>query len=330
MSSALSSATLPWIDTHCHLHDKVFDEDIQTVVQQARQAGVKHVVLPATHPADWAAARGRAHQIQGYYTWGIHPWWASSLEHLSRDLDALKTALDKERGLPGSRLVALGEMGLDFAKPERATAAAKAQQQAVLEAQLDLATTLDLPVVLHLCRAGDLAYLLIKKRLHQGRFLRGVVHAFRGSMEQARAWLSIGFKLGVGGAATYPQAKRLHSLLRDLPRESWVLETDAPFMSPVWLQEPLEQVLNQSPHQPLRNSPVEIPRIGRCLAELAGVEVAEWAATTTETARVLLALPSFLERNCTSNPHNSPSAQSSGFCPLLGGSPALGQLINCP
>jgi TatD DNase family protein len=306
--STMPSAMFSWIDTHCHLHAPVFDDHFQAIVHQARQAGVRHFVLPATHPHDWAAARERAHQIEGAsYTLGIHPWWAdtdtdtdtdtnanaNTCEPLTTAIEALQKALNNELTSPGSRLIGLGEIGLDFAKPERATPSAKAQQQALFEAQVDLAITLNLPVVLHVCRAGDLAYLLIKKRLHQGNGLRGVVHAFSGSMEQACAWLNIGFKLGIGGAATYPQAKRLHRLLQDLPSESWVLETDAPFMPPVWLRQSPGQSLDDTPHLPvpIPYSPVELPRIGVCLAARAGVEVAMWAATTTKTAQALFEFP---------------------------------------
>jgi TatD DNase family protein len=268
---------MQWIDSHCHLHHRAFDLDFASIRQQAREQGVVQCLLPATHRADWSLARARAHQTGDAYALGIHPWWASSSG--PSDLDALSQTLAAQACDP--QWVAVGEIGLDFSSPERATLAAKAQQQAVYEAQLDLAISVKRPVILHVRQAGDLAYLFVRQRIRAGHALRGIVHAFSGSVEQAQQWLTLGFKLGVGGAATYPQAHRLHRLLKTLPIDSWVLETDAPDMPPIWLREASGE------NQAWRNSPLELPRIGMTLAQIQGIDPATWAEVTTATARAM-------------------------------------------
>ena len=158
------------------------------------------------------------------------------------------------------------------------------RQLEVLRAQLRLARRHALPVLLHTRRAVDAV-------LHELRCIEvpggGIAHAFSGSAQQAHAFLSLGFKLGFGGACTFPRATRLRQLAAALPADAIVMETDAPDIPPQWLYVNAAARAAGQPQPP--NSPLELPRIGAEVAALRGVPPAAWAAQSS--ANALAALP---------------------------------------
>jgi TatD DNase family protein len=267
-----------WIDTHCHLDAAEFDADRSAMRQRARAAGVAHCVIPAVAAANFETVRDLAHAQGDRYALGIHPLYTpqATPEHLAQ-LDA---ALHAHRDDP--HLVAVGEIGLDGFVPSLNTPEALAQQRWFYQAQLELAQRHQLPVILHVRRSAD--WLL--KGLRKTRVSGGIAHAFNGSLQQAQAFIALGFKLGFGGALTYERALQLRRLATELPLSALVLETDAPDIPPHWLYATAEQRAAGTPQG--RNEPAELPRIAQVLADLRGISLTELAAVTTANARAAL------------------------------------------
>lgn len=255
-----------WIDTHCHLDAGEFDADRQAVALRARAAGVDAIVLPAVERGNWPTVRALAAQLEGgAYALGIHPLCAP---HASDDdLDALEQAVAD--AIDDPRLVAIGEIGLDLFVPE--VAARLERQEAVLERQLRLARRHGLPVLLHIRRAQD----RVLKHLRRIEVPGGTAHAFNGSRQQAEAFASLGFKLGVGGASTFARALRIRDIATHMPLDTLVLETDSPDIPPEWIAHG-------------RNEPMQIPRIGAALASLRGLELQAVRDATAANARAIL------------------------------------------
>ncbi len=267
-----------WIDTHCHLDAAEFDTDRDAVREVARAAGVTHCVIPAVHAAHWPQVAQLAEQHGDAYALGIHPLFVPQAQEA--DLLALDHALTEHRDDP--RLVAVGEIGLDFFVPELCTPHMRERQWWFYTAQLKLAQKHGLPVILHVRRSAD----LLLKGLRQCRVTSGIAHAFNGSSQQAQAFVDLGFALGFGGTLTYERSLQLRRLACELPLSALVLETDAPDIPPQWLYQTAEQ-RSQGAKQG-RNSPAELPRIGQVLAELRGVLLTDLAAASTANAcRVL-------------------------------------------
>ena len=273
-----------WIDTHCHLDAPEFDADRAEVVARARLAGVDMIVVPAVTPATFSTARLAADTFGFAYALGIHPLFVHDVpsdEALSR-LDAALIA-----GRDDPRLVAVGEIGLDFFVPELQTPDALALQEQVYAAQLDLAARHGLPVILHVRRSADALLKQLRRCRDVGRPVPGgIAHAFNGSHQQARAFIELGFKLGFGGAMTYDRAQQIRRLAGDLPDDAIVLETDAPDIPPHWLYKTAEQ---RASGERSRNEPCELPRMAETLAALRGWSLAQVKAQTT--ANALNALP---------------------------------------
>jgi TatD DNase family protein len=267
-----------WIDTHCHLDAAEFDADRDAVRQSARQAGVVRCVIPAVQRANWAAVAQLAERHGDAYALGIHPLYVPQAQEA--DLLALDQALHERAGDP--RLVAVGEIGLDFFVPELCTPEMRALQWLFYTAQLKLAQQHRLPVILHVRRSAD----LLLKGLRQRPVSCGIAHAFNGSTQQAQAFVDLGFALGFGGTLTYERSLQLRRLACELPLSALVLETDAPDIPPQWLYQTADQRALGTPQG--RNSPDELPRMAQVLADLRGLPLPDLAAATTANAcRVL-------------------------------------------
>jgi TatD DNase family protein len=263
-----------WIDTHCHLDAPEFARDADAVRAGARAVGVAHCVLPAVQRADWQAVRALAHRHGDSYALGIHPLYSGAAGE--GDLEALALALSEQRHDP--RLVAIGEIGLDYFAPGLDAAL----QERLYRAQLQLARRFELPVILHARRSAD----RLLKGLRELPVRGGIVHAFNGSMQQARAFMGLGFKLGFGGALTFERALHLRRLAAELPLDALALETDAPDIAPHWLYVTAAERAAGRP--PARNSPAELPRIGAALAALRGMAPEQLARATRDNARAAL------------------------------------------
>jgi TatD DNase family protein len=270
-----------WIDTHCHLDAPEFGPDHGLAVQAralARERGVGWCVIPAVMRQNLDTVRLLAHRTGDAYALGIHPLYVP--QAADGDLDLLDAALTEHRNDP--RLVAVGEIGLDFFVPALCEPAMRVRQERFYRAQLRLARKHGLPVILHVRRSAD----VLLKHLRELPTGGGIAHAFNGSAEQARAFTELGFALGFGGASTFEPAKRLRALAADLSLSSIVLETDAPDIPPHWLYATAaERAEGQA--QGL-NTPAELPRIGEVIAGLRGMAPQELADMTTANAcRVL-------------------------------------------
>ena len=267
-----------WIDTHCHLDAAEFDTDRDAVREAARAAGVTRCVIPAVHAAHWPQVAQLAEHHGDAYALGIHPLYVPQAQEA--DLLALDHALTERRDDP--RLVAVGEIGLDFFVPELCTPPMRERQWWFYTAQLKLAQKHGLPVILHVRRSAD----LLLKGLRQSRISSGIAHAFSGSAQQAQAFVGMGFALGFGGTLTYERSLQLRRLACELPLSALVLETDAPDIPPQWLYQTAEERALGAVQG--RNSPAELPRIAQVLAELRGVSLNDLAAASTANAcRVL-------------------------------------------
>jgi TatD DNase family protein len=267
-----------WIDTHCHLDAAEFDADRDAVRQAARQAGVARCVIPAVHAAHWAEVAKLAERHGDAYALGIHPLYVPQAQEA--DLLALDLALTERRDDP--RLVAVGEIGLDFFVPELCTPEMRERQWFFYTAQLKLAQKHSLPVVLHVRRSAD----FMLKGLRQCPVVSGIAHAFNGSTQQAQAFVDMGFALGFGGTLTYERSLQLRRLACELPLSALVLETDAPDIPPQWLYQTAEQRALGATQG--CNSPAELPRIAQVLAGLRGLPLTDLAAATSANAcRVL-------------------------------------------
>jgi TatD DNase family protein len=259
-----------WIDTHCHLDAAEFDADRDAMRARAAAAGVVHCVLPAVEAGNFDAVQQLAHRHGDSYALGIHP--LATGRAAEDDLRRLDEALAAARG--DARLVAVGEIGLDYFVPGLDAG----RQELFYREQLALARRHGLPVLLHVRRSAD----RLLKHLREVPVAGGIAHAFNGSAQQAQAFVGMGFKLGFGGAATFDRALQLRRLATELPLSAIVLETDAPDIPPHWLYRTAQQRAEGEPQG--RNEPAELPRIGRVIAQLRGIGEAELAAATTRNA----------------------------------------------
>jgi TatD DNase family protein len=258
-----------WIDTHCHLDAAEFDPDRTAVRSRAAQAGVAHCVLPGVAPGNFETVRALAHRHGDSYALGIHPLYTGAAT--DEDLVLLDRALAAHRDDP--RLVAVGEIGLDFFAPGLDAG----RQQHFYQAQLALAQRHALPVLLHVRRSAD-GLLKALRRTPVG----GIAHAFNGSAQQAQEFVKLGFKLGFGGTVTFERALQIRRLAVELPLSAIVLETDSPDIPPHWLYRTAEQRAAGEPQG--RNEPGELPRIAHVVAQLRGIDAEELAQATRRNA----------------------------------------------
>lgn len=247
-------------DTHIHLD---LLTDIRQEIEAANDYGVRQFLLPAVRPATWDRLYTTAESLPGVYVApGIHPLAAREWTEFSARL--LWNHLQK----PAT--IALGEIGLD-----RLVDTPHDQQETTLRAQLRIAIEADLPVILHCRKAtGRLLEILCQEKADR---VGGILHGFTGSLETAHAAIRLGFALGIGGAATWPEAERVAAVITKIPEEWLVLETDAPDQSP-------------HPHRSETNRPAWMQYIHQRLAALRDWSPDETATLTTNNARRVLRL----------------------------------------
>ena len=267
-------------DTHCHLDASEFDADRDHVIAQAKAAGVEGVLIPAVQACDFEKVRALAHGFEGgAYAVGIHPMFVR--DATKDDLKTLANFVQAHRD--DERLVAIGEIGLDFFVPEISHGIERQRQIEFYKAQLDIAHQAQLPVILHVRKSQD-ELLKWLRRLSvqpdqphqphqpQQRQIGGIAHAFNGSFQQAHQFIELGFALGAGGAFTFTRAKQIRRLVTELSLEHWVLETDSPDMAPAWLE------------KGARNCPAQVAAIANELATLREVPLQTVLEQTAQTA----------------------------------------------
>ncbi|HEX7369446.1 MAG TPA: TatD family hydrolase [Rhodanobacteraceae bacterium] len=247
-------------DSHVHLDAAEFDTDRERVLRDGRAAGVTEMLLPATAVASWPKLHALCQAEAGLYpAYGLHPCYLA--EHSDDDLARLEDWLHTH---PAH---AVGECGLDFSEDE----STHERQLRLLHGHFEIAQRFDLPLVLHARRAFEQVILELRRF---GKPLRGVVHSFSGSAEQAAALAKLDFCVGIGGPVTHDRAHRLRNTVAALPIESLLLETDAP-------DQP------GADHRGQRNEPAFLVEVLDCVAALRGIDRQVLAEATTLNARRL-------------------------------------------
>ena len=257
-----------WIDTHCHFDVAEFDLDREQVAQQAFGSGVEAIAVIGYLAEYWPQLLEVCEYIKRpklLPVLGLHPCYIA--QHQSEHLQQLAQHLRQ------NQCVAVGEIGLDTYVADIKQPELYQKQQDFFAAQLDLAKQYQKPVVLHVRKAHANVFKIIREHKFTDG---GVVHAFSGGIEEAKMYAKFGFKLGVGGSLTYPQAKRLHSVVAAMPIESLVIETDAPDMIP-------QPYRHLNAHY-TRNSPAYLPSVALALAQAKNLSLEQLAPILWENS----------------------------------------------
>lgn len=246
------------IDTHCHLYADEFDSDRETMMARALEAGVNKFYLPAIDSEAIPGMLSLEEKYPGkcFAMMGLHPCYVK--ENYQQELTIVKDWLDKRK------FVAVGEIGLDFYWDKTFTK----EQYEAFRIQCELALQYHLPIVIHTRNAMQETINIVKE--YAGKGLRGIFHCFGGSLESAKEIIKAGFYLGIGGVLTYKKAG-LGEVLAHVSLEHLVLETDAPYLTPV-------------PFRGKRNEPSYLQYVIEKLAEIKQVSVEEVASVTTANA----------------------------------------------
>lgn len=244
--------SLSWIDTHCHFDFPIFASEREQHWRWLNSLGIKGLIIPGVARSQGQRLQQLCSNKPWLYAQGLHPYFLE--QHQQQDLEWLEQQLQQD-----SQIIAVGEIGLDkiLAKDDQQLE----QQWHYFRDQVTLAKHYNKPLILHVRGLHDQA----ASFLRQQRFANGgIVHAFSGSQQQAKAWLDLGFKLGIGGAMTHPRATKLRTTVASLPLQSWLLETDSPDMrSAFWASDV--------------HSPAAIPCLAAILAALHKTTLAEVA-----------------------------------------------------
>jgi TatD DNase family protein len=253
-----------FIDTHSHFYVEQFSNDYNTVIAKAVAEGVEKIIFPGidstTHTDMLRIASENQNTI--YCMMGLHP--CSVNENFNQELDIVEKYLQQQK------FVAIGEIGLDFYWDKTFVK----QQLEAFNHQMELALQYKLPINIHTRNATQETIEAVKPFAKRG--LTGIFHCFGGSYETAKQIINLNFKLGIGGVLTYPKAG-LQETLKPIGLEHIVLETDAPYLTPV-------------PFRGKRNESSYIKIIAQKLADIKGESIEEIAYVTTENAKKMYAL----------------------------------------
>ena len=250
------------IDSHCHFDHPLFDHDRTQLYQQMTLLGITDVIFPATTADNWSRLKNITDGCPGYHaSYGLHPMFMQ--QHTPEHSSQLRSWLTQEPA------VAVGECGLDFFIPGFNQAA----QEALFLQHLQLAQDFDLPLIIHARQSLD----VVLKHIRRSGNVRGVIHSFSGSQQQADQLIAAGFYLGIGGTVTYERAKRLRRVVSNIPETHLLLETDAP-------DQP------DSKYRGKRNEPGRLPVIAETIAAIRQTSVEKIAEITTANALRLFAL----------------------------------------
>ncbi len=250
------------IDSHCHLDFDDFNSDREAVIERARRKGIQHIIIPGVKRNSWHSIREICdNNTKLHACYGLHPYLAA--EHTDDDITQLRNWLEN------NDCVAVGECGLDY----RSNQADKRVQLKFFNAQIEIAHTTDKPLVIHSVHATEDVINLLKN--YPG--IRGMIHSYSGSYEQAMQLIKLGFYISFGGAITYHNAKRLRAVAGKTPLDSVLLETDAPDQA-------------DADHFSQRNEPAYLVNVLECLSELREEPMEEIAAQTTSNARQLFGI----------------------------------------
>lgn len=258
------------VDTHCHLDDDRFDEDIRDIIERAKEAGVGKIVIPGADMADLPKARDLSHKFEDvYFAVGVHPYHCNDfcidrLREFARD----------------DKCVAVGECGFDYYhlkddfSSEDEQKAQKDLQRDVFLAQIMLAIELKKPLIVHIRDANEDSFNILKE--YGESLVGGVLHCYNAS----RLLLGLkefGFYYGIGGVITFKNAKALVQILGEIPPDRLLIETDAPYLTP-------------EPYRGKRNEPGYTKFVVQKVAELLGLSATEISNLTTQNAKRLFGI----------------------------------------
>ncbi|MBN1839645.1 MAG: TatD family hydrolase [Campylobacterales bacterium] len=252
------------IDTHCHLDDERFCNDVDEVIARAYEKGVKGIIIPGADIHDLKKAQALSHQYEHvFFAAGIHPY-----HHEQYDEDVLRPFLADEK------CIAVGECGLDYFRlpeGENEKALEKKAQQAIFAKHIELAKAFKKPLIVHIRDANeDSKRILLEQNASE---VGGVLHCYNAS-KHLLDLATKGFYFGIGGVLTFKNAKQLVEVLPLIPREKLLIETDAPYLTPM-------------PHRGERNLPEYTVLVAEKMAELLHVNVTEVHTMTTQNAQKL-------------------------------------------
>ena len=248
---------MKFTDSHCHLDDEKFNATLPQLLNDCAQASIERIIIPSIAPTNFnqvltLAKHNNAKPIKLFAALGIHPWFLDDLSQHHLDELTLLVAQEKDN------IIAVGEIGIDGAISKRAANPEEnlQKQQHFFDYQLALAKQENLPVIIHHRQSHQYIVPLLKRHKLSKT---GVIHGFSGSYQQAKDYIDLGFKLGIGSTITYSRAKKTINAIKRLPLNSLVLETDAPSM-------PLSiEVLNE---QQAHNTPLNLLKIFHCLVQI--------------------------------------------------------------
>lgn len=256
------------IDTHVHLNFEVFQEDFASVRSRWQEAGVVHLVHSCVEPSEFSSIQAIAARVPELsFAVGLHPLDASKWTMETQSIISSLASSD-------SRVVAIGEMGLDFYKADNYE-----QQLLVFEAQLEIATDLNKPVIIH-CRdaASQLKEVLQRWKNLKGERLRGVMHCWGGTPEETQWFMDLGFYISFSGTVTFKNAKEIQASCKIVSPERLLIETDCPFLAP------------HPKRGTRRNEPSYVRYVAEHVATLRGEPLETIAALTTQNACQLFGL----------------------------------------
>lgn len=250
------------IDTHVHINFDVFQSDLEALQRRWQEVGVVQLVHSCVEPAEFESIQALANRFSELsFAVGLHPLDADKWTEQSRaQIFHLATS--------DSRVVAIGEIGLDFYKSEN-----REQQIQVCQSQLEIASQLNKPVIIH-CR--DAASSLLDL-LSSFKNLQGVMHCWGGNPIETQKFLDLGFYISFSGIVTFKNAKQVQASAAIVPRDRLLIETDCPFLAPV-------------PRRGKRNEPAYVLHVAQKLAQLRGIPLEDLASQTTKNACKLFGL----------------------------------------
>ncbi len=261
------------IDTHCHLIFENFERDLEDVVLRLRSRGIKKLVHDCCELTEIPKLKKISHEFSEiYYSVGLHPLEATKWKKNSKSLLGRSAQEDK-------RVVAIGELGLDFFKNEN-----KTQQIEALIPQMELAYELKLPVIIHCRDAANEMIKICSDLYKKGKCPEGVLHCWTGTPKEMIKFLDLGFYISFSGIVTFPKAHEIHECAKIVPKNKYLIETDSPFLAPV-------------PHRGKRNEPAFVENVANFIAKLRSTELITIANETTKNAEDLFKFDLLSGRN---------------------------------
>ena len=256
------------IDTHIHLDDKRYDDDLDAVLQRAREGGVKRFIIPGADASTLDKAVNIAQNNKDvYFAVGVHPY----------DMEQFDS-LDFEKYVHHEKCVAIGECGLDYFRLEGSDEekeAQKKEQKRVFSAHIELAKKYKKPLIVHIRDASrDSKAVMLEARAGE---VGGVLHCYNAD-EELLSLANEGFYFGIGGVLTFKNAKKLVNVLSKIPQDKLLIETDGPYLTP-------------TPHRGERNEPLYTTFVAQKISELLEISLTSVKEITTSNALKLFHMP---------------------------------------